>query len=332
MRAGRPALWVRRLVRAGLGAADAVSRLLTPRFVRESPGLIVFALHALCATRSQLHDQALATGQSVCLDDLRQLLAAVREGGYRWVAPEEVADGLASDAKHAMLTFDDGYFNNVLALPVLEEFGVPATFFISSAYVLEGKAFWWDAVSRELARVGSGQRATQAELARLKQMAPRDIEAAVQARFGAGALQPRADGDRPFTAAELADFARHRHVHIGNHTADHAILTHCEPDEMRAQIERAQQALRAITGRAPIAIAYPNGNHSPPVAQAARAAGLRVGFTVRPSKNRLGAGSADPMHLGRFYFQAQPDVAREFASCRGGFVPSRVVRHLRQPA
>jgi peptidoglycan/xylan/chitin deacetylase (PgdA/CDA1 family) len=324
--------WLRRLAAAGLGAADALCGLLTPRWVRETPGLIVFALHALCARRPQVHDAALAPGQSVCVDDLRALLAEVRRHGYEVVAPEQVAAGLPPSGKYAMLTFDDGYFNNTLALPVLEEFDVPAAFFVTSSHVLEGKGFWWDAVSRELAQAGIGRCAAQAELARLKQLPPQEIEAVVQRRFGAAALRPRGDSDRPFTPQELAQFARHPHVRIGNHTADHAILTRCSPDEVRSQIERSQETLRALTGTAPVAIAYPNGNHSPLVVQAARAAGLRVGFTVQAAKNRLGAGPGGAMHLGRFYFHGRPDAAREFEACRGGFVPSRMVHNLRQPA
>jgi peptidoglycan/xylan/chitin deacetylase (PgdA/CDA1 family) len=327
-----PTPWLRRLARAGLGAADTVCGLLTPSWVREAPGLIVFALHALCASRSQLHDPALAAGQSVCVDDLRALIGTVRDSGYEFVAPEQVAAGLAPGGQYAMLTFDDGYFNNALALPVLDEFHVPATFFIASTNVLEGKAFWWDAVSRGFAAAGAGHRATQAELARLKQLPPHEIEDAVRSRFGAGALRPVADGDRPFTPAELAGFARHARVRIGNHTADHAILTRCSPGEMRSQIERCQEALRAITGATPVAIAYPNGNHSPQVVEAARAAGLSVGFTVHPSRNRLAPGPSAAMRLGRFYFHGEPDAAREFHACRSGFVPSRLVRNLLQPA
>ena len=41
-----------------------------------------------------------------------------------------------------MLTFDDGYYNNHLALPVLEEFDVPALFFISTNHVKQQKCFW----------------------------------------------------------------------------------------------------------------------------------------------------------------------------------------------
>jgi peptidoglycan/xylan/chitin deacetylase (PgdA/CDA1 family) len=329
-----PPTWLRRLAHAGLNLTDALCIGLTPAWAREAPGLIVIAFHSLCRSRAQLHDPAIVSDQNVCVDDLRALVETVLASGYTIVSPQDVADGLPSVGKFAMLTFDDGYFNNVLALDVLDEFQVPAAFFIASGHVLQGKGFWWDAVSRELLRAGISRSARNAELRRLKALSPAGVEAAVRARFGPTVLRPRGDTDRPFTAAELADFARHRWVHIGNHTVDHAILTRCSRDEMQRQIRECQEALQAITGQAPVAIAYPNGNHSATVVAAARAAGLRVGLTVHPAKNRLPApaDSARLMELGRFYFHGRPDPALEFRSYRCGFLPSRLVRTMLQPA
>jgi peptidoglycan/xylan/chitin deacetylase (PgdA/CDA1 family) len=48
-----------------------------------------------------------------------------------------------------VVTFDDGYADNALeALPILEEVGVPATFFISTGNINTSKEFWWDELER----------------------------------------------------------------------------------------------------------------------------------------------------------------------------------------
>ncbi len=51
------------------------------------------------------------------------------------------------------ITFDDGYSDNLInAKPLLQEFGLPATFFLTSGY-LHGKAdFWWDVLERPFFR------------------------------------------------------------------------------------------------------------------------------------------------------------------------------------
>lgn len=322
---------LRGVARATLAAADACWAALAPKLVRDGSGLVVFALHSLCRTRAELQDPNLAPGQNLCLDDLRALVAAAQESGCVFVSPEQADRGLAAGGRYAMLTFDDGYFNNTLALPVLNEFQVPAAFFVSSRHVLEGKGFWWDALHRELARKGVSRHSRQAATREAKALPAGRVEPWLQARFGAGVLRPHGDSDRPFTPAELAAFARHPWVHIGNHTADHAILTCCSPDEVRAQIERCQSDLAALTGQAPIAITYPNGNHSPAVVEAACAAGLRIGFTVQPRKNALRVGGhPDLMRLGRFYLQGGANARGEVFACSSGFVPSLLVRDLLQ--
>lgn len=317
---------LRRIAASGLAAADVLCSAIRPGLWREPANLTVLALHSLCPTRAQIDDPALAPSQNVCVEDFRALVAAVLESDYRIVAPAQVDAGLAPDGKYVMLTFDDGYFNNVLALDVLDEFDVPAAFFISTNHVLQQKAFWWDALSRELVRSGASRPARHAAMRQLKAMPAAQIEAWFQRHFGSAALRPHSDRDRPFTRAELADFSRHRHVHLGNHTADHAILTRCTREQMAAQIRDCQGALADMTGTAPIAIAYPNGNHSPEVIAAAMAAGLRIGVTVRPAQNRVPQpGAPGSMRLARFYFHGGADARREFRTYRCGFVPSRLV-------
>ncbi|WP_110954060.1 polysaccharide deacetylase family protein [Anaerosinus massiliensis] len=51
--------------------------------------------------------------------------------------------------KSICITFDDGYADNYYnALPILEKYNVPATFFISSGYIGTNKEFWWDDLER----------------------------------------------------------------------------------------------------------------------------------------------------------------------------------------
>jgi peptidoglycan/xylan/chitin deacetylase (PgdA/CDA1 family) len=201
-----------------------------------------------------------------------------------------------------MLTFDDGYYNNVHALPVLRELGVPAVFFISTDHVRDNRCFWWDVLYRERIVRGSSARHVYHEAIGMKSLRTEEIEARLAARFGPDAFRPRGDIDRPFALAELAEFARNPQVHLGNHTAHHAILTNYAPEEARQQIHRAQDALRAMTGAAPIAIAYPNGAVNAGILAASRDAGIRVGFTVRPEKTRLPVvpGSDRLLRVGRF--------------------------------
>lgn len=317
------------IAREGLDAADRLC-LAAGELAGERTGMLVTVLfHSLYPDRAHLGDPALAPNQDITVPVFRTFVAGMLDAGYTVVTPSEVDAGLDEGGRHLMITFDDGYFNNTLALPVLQEFRVPATFFISTGHVRDGKAFWWDAFSRELASRGITGAAQRREIERVKQGAPDAIEAELLRRFGDRVLQPCGDLDRPFTPGELRQFAASPWVHLGNHTRGHAILTRCAPQDIGPQIAGCQHDLAEWTGRRPVAIAYPNGNHSPAVVEAAGDAGLRLGFTVVPKPAALPLAAApERMTIGRFLVHGQRDIRRQCRMFGARAVPSHWVQRL----
>ena len=135
----------------------------------------------------------------------RQFVRDFTNHGYRFVSPREVLDGLETEARAALITFDDGYYNNLRAVPLLEEFHVPAVFCISTNHVATGKAFWWDALYREALTLGWSSSRTDRVRSVLKLLPTRDAERQLSAEFGEAALRPVSDLDRPMTSKELAN-------------------------------------------------------------------------------------------------------------------------------
>jgi len=254
--------------------------------------------------------------------------------GYIFVTPAEVLSGLDPAGRYALITFDDGYYNNQLALPILRRYGVPATFFISSDHVLSGQAFWWDVVYRERRKQPLPPAAQAAEHARLRQLPHADVDEYLQAQFGAAALQPVGDLDRPFTPAELAAFATEPEVVLGNHTAHHAVLTHYTPEAAHQELATCQHYLTHLTGQTPRAVAYPNGDVSAAVRAAAVAAGLDLGTTVQAGKNYLpfAQHGVDMLLLNRFLLWGNRDVARQCALFRTDFHLKRWLRPRQRQA
>jgi len=55
------------------------------------------------------------------------------------------------DERSVVVTFDDGYVNNLeRGLPVLEAFDVPATVFVATGYTGSSREFWWDELEQLL--------------------------------------------------------------------------------------------------------------------------------------------------------------------------------------
>jgi peptidoglycan/xylan/chitin deacetylase (PgdA/CDA1 family) len=323
---------LRRAARRGLALADNFCARLSSGLLPEAGSLAAVLFHSLYRNEAQLRNPTLAPGQDMTVEAFRRFTGVLLDSGYTPVSPGQVEAGLAPGGNYVMITFDDGYFNNTLALDVLAQFHAPATFFISSDHVLQNKGFWWDAFSRELAEHGAGDRARNAEIRRVKSWSSQRIEDWLRQRYGQSALTPRGDLDRPFRPDELRDFSREKWVHIGNHTRAHAILTDCTPTEMARQIAGCQADLKEITGRAPIAIAYPNGGYSRTVVNASRAAGLSVGLTVRPCVNRLALDDEKSrMTLGRFLVSGCEDFQIQCRKMNSGFIPSNRLKVFMTP-
>jgi peptidoglycan/xylan/chitin deacetylase (PgdA/CDA1 family) len=283
-------------------ATDALIARAYLALFRERDALLSFLFHSLFRDDREIARNVVDPLQRTTVARFREFVAYYLEHGYRFVSPDDLLRGLGRDGRYALITFDDGYYNNTLALPVLEEFRVPAVFFVSTDHVRQAKCFWWDVLHRELSarRASPGQ--IFREVVRLKALRTDQIEAELADRFGPGAFTPRGDIDRPFTPEELRAFAAHPLVHLGNHTANHAILTNYTPDQVRDQIVQAQESLRAMTGVLPRLIAYPNGAHTHRIIQTCGDVGLKVGFTIRPEKNPLPLDprSSGLLRLGRF--------------------------------
>lgn len=287
-------------------------------FFRERAGLLPFLFHSLFDDPSQIALDVIDPLEKTTVAQFRQLVEYYAKHGYRFVAPEEVLAGLPLGGKYALLTFDDGYYNNTLALPVLEEFNAPALFFISTDHVRLGKCFWWDVLHRERVARGASLEDIARERRGLKRLTSEKIEKYLVAEFGPAALDPRGDIDRPFTPTELREFSRHRCVRLGNHTANHAILTNYSDAEVRSQVGRAQEWLSSTTGLAPSSIAYPNGGYDDSVVRACGEVGLKMGFTVRPRKTPLPIDTrpGELLRIGRFTPHAESGIDEQCRTYR----------------
>jgi peptidoglycan/xylan/chitin deacetylase (PgdA/CDA1 family) len=325
----RPTRMLKGLVKNGLEVADNFFVSVDPGRAPKSGSLVTVLFHSLCKDQAQIGDRLLAPNLEVTVADFRRFVEVMLEYGYTVVSPAQVDAGLKPGGKYLMITFDDGYFNNTLALDVLDQFHVPAVFHVSTDHVLENKAFWWDGFSRELDRSGASLCEQDAEIRRIKVSSPGKIEELLRARYGASVLAPRSDLDRPFTPAELKHFARNQWVHLGNHTCDHVILTNATSQEVARQIQGCQEALADMAGQTPITVAYPNGNYSRAVVEASLAAGLRIGFTCLPHRTRLPLdGNKSRMTLGRFNFWGGRDICQQCRKFGSSFIPTHMLKTL----
>ena len=212
-----------------------------------------------------------------------------------------------------LVTFDDGFRNNLqFAAPVLERYGVPALFHLSTGYVGSDQLLW----TQEL-----DERIVQWSKSKLPMPQGRPDKELPADQAGRWLLADQVRGqckrltndeklayldrlrEEPIAVSEtlkeeLYSFltweeAREldrRGFEIGAHTISHPILTSLSPQELDRELAESKLRIEKELGKSCPWLAYPNGSapdYSPLVIRAAKAAGYQIAFTL------LGRNNAD---------------------------------------
>jgi peptidoglycan/xylan/chitin deacetylase (PgdA/CDA1 family) len=234
---------------------------------------------------------------------------------YRLVRAAELPEAAATRPRGGRLplaiTFDDDLAAHAGAAAALRAHGAPATFFLGGATLHGPRAYWWQVLQRALDR---GVALEDPALPRVPDIAGRGgaqrLGAAVRAlpvderEALAARLLDRIGGEPPETGLrgpavrELVAAG----FEIGFHTRDHEALDGLAVPALAAALRDGRGELEAICGAPLQSVAYPFGAASAAVADAARAAGFRTGWTLAAVP--VVAGD-DPLLLGRF----QPSFA-----------------------
>ncbi|PTM41476.1 polysaccharide deacetylase [Bosea sp. 124] len=246
--------------------------------------------------RSAYHDPDLVVTPDVLRTHCRLLTQ------HYTVLPLEKAlrqiEGGGTGRPLAAITFDDGYQDNcLLAAPILQEYGIQATFFVVAGLVDTDIVPWydraglaWNALAqRDLMLDASNAREAMSKAKQLSPSQREDWVAELQRQAGAVAIPAV---DRIMTSPQLRELVSKGHE-IGSHTMTHPLLPQCDDRTLTNELQQSRAALAAITGQAITGICYPNGDCDDRVARATTAAGYGYATSVREGVN-------DPHALERF--------------------------------
>lgn len=225
-----------------------------------------------------------------------------------------------------VVTFDDGYADNVLeALPILEEVGVPATFFVSTGNIGTPKEFWWDRLGGILLRAeqlpssfrlndprpryvrqwdtaSAGQRKVMyASLSALmKEVDSERRESWLeQLRVWAGGGESEQRGNRSMSRTEIKRLASSPWATIGAHTVTHSVLSALTEKQQRQEIFASKRELERTIGRDVTTFSYPFGrkiDYNRATVRLCREAGFQKAASNFPDQVHLWT---DPLQLPR---------------------------------
>ena len=214
------------------------------------------------------------------------------------------------------ITFDDGYACNALvAAPMLESFGYPATFFIVSDAIARPEEFWWDQLdcifhargfdyetaTRLLANytmngLGVAVRRDSSPLAAflglwglLHHLSTEERRRYLdELRVRVSLKKETRPTHRPMTAAELKALAGNPLFEIGGHTVTHPNLSTLVPAEQEQEIVSGSRFLEATLGKPIRSFSYPFGQRGQVTPQIVMAAGFECAVTNRHRRVRSG--------------------------------------------
>lgn len=295
---------------------EKLGYLLNPfilNFKIENSRLLVFYFHGLFESSKQKQLNHVDPQNNITVNQFVVFIEYFLQHGYNFIKPEDLDHGLIKDRRYAMITFDDGYFNNILVLEILRKFDIPAVLFITTKNVQENKSFWWDIIYKFRSKQGNSIEKIRDEQRSLKLLKFPVIDDYVTRNFGAGAFKPLSDIDRPFNELEISHLSLDRNVSIGNHTHNHSILINYSREEIREELTISNDVLFGITGKYPVSVAFPNGNYNDMVLEATDEAGFRYAFTTEARKNHLPVEKARLICLDRY--NANPATINTY----GGF-------------
>ncbi len=238
----------------------------------------------------------------------------------------------------AMVTFDDGYLDNLeVAAPILKANDMRAVFFIATSYIEERRVYWWDRIHYLFhhAKPGVGQITLQyptrlqlnlahdrsGAMASLLQLMKTQFDLDVERMLTELATALGVHWDRELEKQLCDGFVmtwddvralRKMGMDVQSHTRSHRALQTVPHAELASELAGAKADLERELGEPVVSISYPIGRSLAsldPIAQALRDAGYKVGFTnasgPQPLWNRdcydVRRIAVDPEYRGSFF-------------------------------
>ena len=245
------------------------------------------------------------------------------------------------------LTMDDGYRDNVDALlPILERVDAPATVYLESRPLDEGRVSWihkwfWlvdrlgvDELGRRLEKACTdsalaaelrGVREAGGDVAyQLKRRMKYEIEPQVRDATIDAVYREEGGDEVELCARVYMDWEGARRlalggVELGGHTVNHEVLARLDDGRVLEEIEEGRASLERALESAPVSFAYPFGrrwDHDSRSKEGARSSGFVTAVTTHAGTN---SPESDPLLLKRWMVDDSTPMHLLVCEACGGF-------------
>lgn len=300
-------------------------------FKNQNNKLLIFYFHGIYRNEAEKKLNHVDPQNNLTVTQFTDFIEYFLENNYQFIKPEDLSRGLTDNNPYIMLTFDDGYFNNTLAIEIINKYKIPATFFITTKNILENKSYWWDVIYKYRMKEGKNLDEIRKEQNYLKGFKHSFIENYIIENFSYYSFEPWSDIDRPLNKKELKEASANPYVTIGNHTDNHSILTNYSGEEIKKELSLSNKILFDLTGINPLTVAFPNGNFNQQVLDITRELGFQFAFTVINKLNALPNINIDDQLVCLNRFMAQTANIKRYGSLnRLGYTPDLLYSDIKK--
>ena len=181
------------------------------------------------------------------------------------------------------ITFDDGFENNSsIAMPILQEFKTPATFYITSSFIKNNQMSWIDQVEYAISRTKLSRISYFNKIFELKNISQkiefldffrqsvkgnakmfanrqnyvRDIFSLTEIEY-CNSLDTEIDKKMNFS--QISSLTKNKLFTIGGHTVNHPILSFLGDKELDFEIKNSIEILQNFSVKKVVHFSYPEG-------------------------------------------------------------------------
>ena len=278
---------------------SGISHLYKTLF-RNSSHCVIFVYHRVCPLAEILSFERELT---VTHEAFEKQISYLRKA-YTPISLSQLLKSLKGEiilpGNSVVVTFDDGYRDNYdYAFPILKAYDVPATIFLTTGFIENGRFCWWDRLSLILkyAREPNLFLSHNGRKFHLKVKTEQEKKAAYfaladllldtegnskdtilqEVQFALKAEVPPVPKQN-LTWNEIREMSRYR-IEFGAHTCSHVRLSRVQDDIVWNELKQSKEIIESHLQKEVIAFAYPYGRESDFDARATEAL-KRLGYHI----------------------------------------------------
>jgi len=305
-----------------LFSADNLFISLTNNFFKNKKGLIFLLFHSVFKNKKELEYNHINSKWGFTLSEYKYIFEKLLSNGYNFISHKQLLDlkKLNENKKYIYLHFDDGYYNNHNILGLLEEYKIPAHFYIVTNNIVKNQKFWWDFFFNKDSLFKNNK--LNKEINHLQNKDFDFIQNYIVQKYGPNSFKPLSDIDRPFSPEELKLFNSSQYVFIGNHTFDHSNLNLLDYNKVKINIERAENDIENIIGFSEKIFSFPssqsNIDHYKILESMNFQYAISDKFKIYDNKDVF---QQEKYHLGRYCFTRRKNLDWQIKLCMSNFSP-----------